>query len=113
MSVILYDNFCEFCTAWANFIQKRSKGNVRLVGQETKEGIKILESRPDNLEDVDSVFLVDDRGHWFSKSTAALRIVMKLRFPWPILSLGLLVPKQVRDYVYDAYAKRRFRVGGF
>ena len=81
MSVILYDNLCEFCTAWANFIQKRSKGNVRLVGQETQEGLKILESKPDNLEDVDSVFLVDDRGHWFSKSTAALRIVMKLRFP--------------------------------
>ena len=50
MSVILYDNFCEFCTAWANFISKRSRGNIRLVGQETQEGVKILESKPDNLE---------------------------------------------------------------
>ena len=112
MSIILYDNFCEFCTAWANFISKRSRGNIRLVGQETQEGVKILESKPDNLEGVDSVFLVDERGHWFSKSTAALRIAMKMRFPWSILSLGLLMPKPIRDFAYDAYAKRRFRVGG-
>ena len=26
MSVILYDNFCEFCTAWANFIRKDPEG---------------------------------------------------------------------------------------
>ena len=73
------------------------------------EGKAIIEKRPVELSDVDSVFFVDDEGNWTAKSTAALQIVRQLRFPWPIASIGLLVPRFIRDAVYDAYAKRRFR----
>ena len=109
MPTILYDDLCESCKGWAGFIKKRSKGKVRLIGQETEEGRRFLGSKPKNLEGVDSVFLVDKQGNWHSKSTAALRIAMQLSFPWPIFILGLLIPRPIRDYVYDSYAKRRFR----
>ena len=109
MSIVLYDNFCESCSGWARFIEMRSKGDLSLLGQETPEGKAIIEKRPVELSDVDSVFFIDDEGNWTAKSTAALQIVRKLRFPWPVASIGLLVPRFIRDAVYDAYAKRRFR----
>ena len=109
MAIVLYDDFCESCTAWARFIEKRSKGTLSLLGQETPDGKAVIEKRPLELSDVDSVFFVDDEGKWTAKSTAALQIVRQLRFPWPMASIGLLVPRFIRDAVYDAYAKRRFR----
>ena len=109
MAIVLYDDFCESCTAWARFIEKRSKGTLSLLGQETPDGKAVIEKRPLELSDVDSVFFVDDEGKWTAKSTAALHIVRQLRFPWPMASIGLLIPRFIRDAVYDAYAKRRFR----
>ena len=109
MAIVLYDDFCESCSAWARFIEKRSKGTLSLLGQETPEGKAIIDKRPVELSDVDSVFFIDDEGKWTAKSTAALQIVRQLRFPWPMASIGLLVPRFIRDTVYDAYAKRRFR----
>lgn len=110
MAIVLYDDFCESCSAWARFIEKRSKGTLSILGQETPEGKAIIEQRPSELSGIDSVFFVDDEGKWTAKSTAALQIVRQLRFPWPMASVGLLVPRFIRDIVYDAYAKRRFRV---
>ena len=110
MAIVLYDDFCESCSAWARFIEKRSKGTLSILGQETPEGKAIIEQRPGELSGIDSVFFVDDEGKWTAKSTAALQIVRQLRFPWPMASVGLLVPRSIRDIVYDAYAKRRFRV---
>jgi len=110
MAIVLYDDFCESCSAWARFIERRSKGTLSLLGQETSEGKAIIEQRPVELSDVDSVFFIDDEGKWTAKSTAALQIVRQLRFPWPMASIGLLVPRFIRDTVYDAYAKRRFRI---
>lgn len=109
MAIVLYDDLCESCTAWARFIEKRSKGTLSLLGQETPEGRAIIEKRPEELRDVDSVFFVDEEGKWTAKSTAALQILRQLKFPWPIASTGLLVPRFIRDTVYDAYARRRFR----
>ncbi|MBL20743.1 MAG: hypothetical protein CMB42_02600 [Euryarchaeota archaeon] len=109
MSTVIYDDFCESCSAWAKFIDKRRVREINTVGQETQEGKKILQNRPSEFIGVDSVFLIDETGQWFSKSSAALRIVTRLRFPWPLLSTGLIVPRFIRDFVYDEYAKRRFR----
>ena len=109
MAIVLYDDFCESCSAWALFIERRSKGTLSLLGQETSEGRAILDQRPVELSNVDSVFFIDDEGEWTAKSSAALQIARQLRLPWPIFSIGLLVPRFIRDAVYDAYAKRRFR----
>ncbi len=48
-------------------------------------------------------------GKLYSRSTAALRIAMKLRFPWPLLGVFLLVPRFIRDPVYNFVARNRVR----
>ena len=83
MAIVLYDDFCESCTAWARFIEKRSKGTLSLLGQETPDGKAVIEKRPIELSDVDSVFFVDDEGKWTSKSTAALQICLLYTSPSP------------------------------
>jgi predicted DCC family thiol-disulfide oxidoreductase YuxK len=56
----------------------------------------------------DSIVLVQD-GALAVKSTAALRIARGLRWPWPLLAVFWLVPRPLRDLVYDWIAKNRYR----
>jgi predicted DCC family thiol-disulfide oxidoreductase YuxK len=47
-------------------------------------------------------------GRAYARSTAALRIARRLRFPWNALAAGLIVPRPIRDAVYDWVARHRY-----
>jgi predicted DCC family thiol-disulfide oxidoreductase YuxK len=44
----------------------------------------------------------------YLRSTAALRVAMKLCRGWPLLGLFLLVPRPIRDLVYRWVARHRY-----
>lgn len=56
----------------------------------------------------ETVLLVDD-GRIYSESTAALRVLRRLTFPWNLAYVLVVVPKPIRDAVYAAVARRRYR----
>ncbi len=45
----------------------------------------------------------------YTRSSAALRIVKRLPFPWPILYIFVVVPKFIRDLFYRILARNRYR----
>ena len=45
----------------------------------------------------------------YTRSTAALRIARRLRFPWPLLYAFILVPRPLRDMIYDFIARNRYQ----
>jgi predicted DCC family thiol-disulfide oxidoreductase YuxK len=49
-----------------------------------------------------------EEGNVFFRSEAALRIAKKLRPPWPILYIFKLIPRRVRDVIYNWIAKNRY-----
>ena len=60
---VLFDDHCGKCTRWAEFIQKRDPDSrVKLVGQNSEQGKKILLDIPDDLKGLDSIFLIS-RNH--------------------------------------------------
>ena len=38
-----------------------------------------------------------------------LRIARRLRFPWPLLYVGILLPRALRDAIYRWIARNRYR----
>ena len=55
----------------------------------------------------DTVLLDSDGVH--VRSAAALRIVRGLRSPYALLWLGIVLPRPIRDAVYDLVACNRHR----
>ncbi len=107
-AIVLFDDTCDKCNRWARFIQRGdSTTRLRIVGQNSDEGRALLNTRPANLIDTDSVFLLSAGGIWYAKSAAICRIALKMRFPWPLAAAMWLVPAPIRDLCYEIYASRR------
>jgi predicted DCC family thiol-disulfide oxidoreductase YuxK len=108
-AVVLYDGVCGFCHSSVQFIIRRDP-NRRFVFEplQSEVGRSLAESHGIDALRLDGLVLIED-GVAYQKSTAALRIARRLRFPWPMLTAFLLVPRPIRDWLYDQFAKRRYR----
>jgi len=106
--ILLFDDQCNKCNRWVEFIRRRNSGSgIDLIGQNSPDGVEIMKDIPDRLAGHDSVFLISERGEWYSKSAAIWRVCAKLKFPWPFASAMVMLPWPIRDYFYDVYARMR------
>ena len=53
------------------------------------------------------IYVQNDR--FFTKSTAALKVLKQLSGLWPLFSPLLFVPKALRDVLYNFIAQHRYR----
>jgi len=106
--VILFDGVCNLCTGSVQFVIERdSRKRFRFASLQSPVAEKLLGRR----DDLESMVLVQD-GKTYRKSTAALLIAKRLDGLWPALSVFLVVPRFLRDAVYDWIGRRRYRMFG-
>jgi predicted DCC family thiol-disulfide oxidoreductase YuxK len=106
--VILFDGVCNLCTGSVRFVIERdSRKRFRFASLQSPVAERLLGRR----EDLESVVLVQ-HGKTYRKSGAALRIARRLDGLWPALSVLLLIPRPLRDAVYDWIGRRRYRLFG-
>lgn len=112
-SVLLYDGDCGFCAGSVQFLLRHEPADRRhlltfapLQGQLGQS----VRSQPGVQVPSESVLWVRGTdGAVLSRSDAALEALDHLGGGWRLLAAaGRLVPRVVRDAVYDAIARRRF-----
>ena len=110
--IILFDGVCNLCTGSVRFVIKRdSRKRFRFASLQSPIAEKLLGPgalAPDRLE---SMILVDG-SRIYRKSTAALLTARRLDGLWPFLSILLVIPRPLRDAVYDWIGSRRYRMFG-
>lgn len=110
--VIVFDGVCNLCNASVDFILRRDPGQRFLFASNQSEaGRKLLEAHGIDSSDVSTIYLIED-GRLSERSTAALRIAKGLRFPWNLAAVFLLVPRFLRDPLYNLVARNRYRLFG-
>lgn len=111
-SLILFDGVCNFCNASVNFIIDRDlNDHFRMASLQSEFGQSVLREFSKPLSDFDTLLLLHE-GKIFEKSTAALMIASKLRFPWFLLKIFLFLPNWLRDPFYLLVARNRYRLFG-
>jgi predicted DCC family thiol-disulfide oxidoreductase YuxK len=107
--VVLFDGVCKLCNGSVNFILNRdSKGQLKLAPLQSEYGLRVLASQGKNSDALDSMFLLEG-AQLFEKSTAIIRISKYLNGAWPLCMIFLLIPRFIRDFIYDVIANNRYR----
>ena len=111
-AIVLFDGTCAFCERSLVFVARRdSAGYFRFGASQTPEGAEILARHGITTEVASTIVLIED-GRVFMKSSAALRIARRMRWPWPLAAIFLAVPRVIRDAVYMTVSRNRHRLMG-
>lgn len=110
--VILFDGVCKLCNTWCQFIIKvDTEQRFKLCSVQSPEGQNILNHFKMPTDHFDTMLLVEGNQS-FDKSDAFLNVVNKLGFPWRLLYLGKIIPKGIRNWLYDRIALNRYYLFG-
>lgn len=111
-AIVLFDGVCNLCTASVQFIIRcDSRKRFRFASLQSPVAAQLLNIYEAHDGRLDSMILLTD-GRTYRKSDAALRIARRLDGWWPLLSVLLLIPRPVRDAVYDWMGRWRYRMFG-
>ena len=107
--VILFDGICNFCNSAVNFTIKRDKkAIIQFAPLQTEKGRMFLRQYNLPTNEMKSFVFIED-GKAYTRSTAALRVCRYLRGVWPLCFAFIIVPRFIRDGIYDWIAKHRYK----
>lgn len=107
--IVLYDGTCGLCDRMLRFATKRVRpGKVEFLTLQSEQGRQLQMRHGLDPQRLDSMILIEN-GRAFTRGDASLRLLKFLHQPWPILSLLLIVPRFLRNWVYDWIARNRIR----
>jgi predicted DCC family thiol-disulfide oxidoreductase YuxK len=108
-ATILFDGVCNLCNGFVRFVIARDpSGRFRFAALQSSAAASLLRDAGVTAPLPDSMVLVQD-GRVYVRSDAALRVARGLRFPWPMAYACIVVPRFIRDRVYDVVAAHRYR----
>lgn len=107
--ILLFDGYCNLCNASVQFFLKHEKQPIIYfsslqsnVGKELLTRYNIDPITTDSL-----VFIINSRA--YTKSSAALRITKYMKGLYPMFQILLLIPKFIRDVIYDYISRNRYK----
>jgi predicted DCC family thiol-disulfide oxidoreductase YuxK len=108
--IVFYDGDCGFCNKTVQFILKNEKNqNLHFAAIQSEFSQCFFESNRFPKPDL-STFYYWNGSELFSKSTAALHLLDQLKSRFHVLKIGYILPKIVRDKMYDFIAQRRHKI---
>jgi len=107
--IILFDGVCNLCNGAVTYIIKRDKKNVfKFAALQSEIGQELISKFNIDTSKIDSIILIDGEKH-YEKSSAALHIAKQLSGAYPLLFGFMIVPRFIRNAVYDYIARNRYK----
>ncbi len=107
--VVLFDGKCVMCSSGAQALIRFDRRCLFKLGTvQSPEGQRILAWHGLPTESFDT-FVLSEGPRLYVRSTAYVRIVVRLQFPWNLASIIWVIPRPLRDWLYDKVAQNRFR----
>ena len=112
-NLVLYDGVCALCNGLVRFLLRIDRRNMLAFAPLQGQTAARIAERHQIATDVRTIVYVrhfglkDERAH--TRSDAVLRLMGDVGGVWWLLSLFRLVPRFVRDPIYDFVARHRYR----
>jgi predicted DCC family thiol-disulfide oxidoreductase YuxK len=113
--VLLYDGVCGFCNKSVQLILDHDRrGSMRFAALQSDYGQAVIERHPE-LRGIDSVVYVEQTPgseRVLTRSDAALKVAAYLGGFWKLFLAAKVLPRGLRDYCYDLFARNRYKLFG-
>ncbi|MEO0066243.1 MAG: hypothetical protein RI983_1569 [Bacteroidota bacterium] len=107
--VILFDGVCNLCNGSVQKIiaadPKKQFRFASLQGEFGQQVLKQFHLPPNEL----GSFILLENNQIFTKSTGALKVARQLSGAFPLLYAFIIVPRFIRDGVYNIIARNRYK----
>ena len=104
--LVLFDGVCNLCNASVQRIIRNDNNRIfYFTSLQSETGQRLIKEK--RIHSGSIVYL--RKGIAYTKSGAVLRIAGKLRFPYPLLTLLLIIPWFIRDWIYSLIATNRYK----
>jgi len=108
--IILFDGVCNLCNSTVQFVIKRDVNDIfRFTPLQSDTAKKLLHERNIDIDDIDSIILIEPNVAYYTKSTAALEIGKELKGYDAVSLILQWLPESFRNIVYDYIAKNRYK----
>ena len=108
--IILFDGLCSLCTGSVIFVLKRDKEKkYKFASLQSQVGIELCKQHNIDTNEINSIVLIKDDTVYI-KSAAVFEILKDIPIGWRLLRIGLILPKVIRDWLYDFIARHRYKI---
>ncbi|KUP09132.1 thiol-disulfide oxidoreductase [Bacillus coahuilensis p1.1.43] len=107
--IILFDGVCNLCDGVVQFVLKHNtREDIYFASLQSEIGKKLYEQHiSEPLQKLDT-FVYIEKECGYTRSTAALKLAKNLNAPWKALTVFIIVPRSIRDKVYNWVAINRY-----
>ncbi|HEX4825846.1 MAG TPA: DCC1-like thiol-disulfide oxidoreductase family protein [Candidatus Polarisedimenticolaceae bacterium] len=111
--ILFYDGVCALCNGAVTFVLKRDRSRAVRFAALQGDTAKAYRASHPGLDGVDSMIWAGDGGAPLIRSDAAIAIGRHVGGVWGVMaSIARVVPRFLRDTVYDFIARIRYRTFG-
>ena len=107
--ILLFDGVCNLCNGFVQFVIKRDKKAVfRFAALQSDLGKELSATAGLPAHSMDTVVLYENN-RFYTHSDVGLRVARRLNGLWPLAYALVIIPKFIRDGIYNLVAKNRYR----
>jgi predicted DCC family thiol-disulfide oxidoreductase YuxK len=107
-SILYFDGICNLCNGLVQFVIRHNpNGSIRFASLQSEKGRYCLQVMGLDSEKLSTV-VFEKNGRVRMKSDAVLALLWELGGIWKLSVLGRIVPRFLRNSLYDLIAKRRY-----
>ncbi len=106
--IVVFDGVCNLCTHSVQFILRHEAApHFQFAPLQSPAGARLLKTFGFSPEDAKTFVLIAD-GRPYVRSDAAIRVVRQLKNPWKLLAIVRVIPRPIRNWIYDVVARNRY-----
>lgn len=109
-NIIFYDGTCPLCLGFVRFLLRIDKKGVFKVAPLQGSTAKKLLTY-DETAHLRTVVVISDNGK-LTRSDAVLEAFSRIGFPWNLMRVFKFLPKFLRDPIYLAVSRIRYKIFG-
>lgn len=108
--LLLFDGVCNLCNNFVQTIIRNDKQRLfRFSSLQSGTGQRVLQYIQQNTGTVPDSLILLYKGKLYFKSDAALKTASLLKGKWLLLTVGYIVPRAIRNVIYDIVARNRYK----